>query len=273
MRGSMHSSWTTLRIAGGGVVSMLLLALGCASASTKQTLDGGYTALQAGQFDQAMTAADDVLKTTPNGPGAAEARYLRGRVFEERAMVTPAETATDLQQARAEYTDALNATPLPPAVEANIHAGIANVAYHQDDYSTALAQWAQSVDKLEKESDRIAAVYRMGQSAQRLGRWDEADKYFGVVQEMAPGQPVAQAAHSRQGARGFVVQVATFSDGKGATALTAQLRKQGAAAVQSPDAGNPALQVVRVGPFATFAEARAMKGRFASQYPNAIILP
>ena len=188
-------------------------------------------------------------------------------------MATPSETSRDLAQARTEYVAALDAKPLPASVEGNIRAGIANVAYHTEDYTTALQQWTAAVDKLEKEQDRVQAVYRMGTAAQRLGRWDEADKYFGIVAEMAPGQPVALVARQRQGARGFSVQVATLSDAKSAAALAAQLQKQGVPAVRAPDAGNPNLTVVRIGPLSNYTDARALKAGLAAQYPNAIILP
>ena len=49
------------------------------------TLTAAYAAFERKQLDEAMSGADRVLAGNPAGPGAAEAHYLRGRVFEERA--------------------------------------------------------------------------------------------------------------------------------------------------------------------------------------------
>src|SRR3954471_11931196 len=68
-------------------IAALLTTTGCASKQqgTKGTLNQGYGALTDNHLDQAQAAADKVLADGPTGKGAADALYLRGRVFEERA--------------------------------------------------------------------------------------------------------------------------------------------------------------------------------------------
>jgi len=71
----------------------------------------------------------------------AEALYLEGRVYEQRAtsnerVGSDTQSKMDLQSARAAYVKALQA-PAEPRLVALIHSGVANVAYFQEDYTTA----------------------------------------------------------------------------------------------------------------------------------------
>ena len=74
---------------------------GCASndpdkpASRKQELASGYAAFEQRRYEEAMQAADRVLKEDSVGPGSAEALYLQGRVHEQNAQ-----TAGSTSQAR-----------------------------------------------------------------------------------------------------------------------------------------------------------------------------
>lgn len=261
------------RCFGGAVLSLATLA-GCANQqeSNVQTLRGGFDALNARQYDAALGAADKVLAASPNKTLPAEAHYLRGRVFEERGMATPSATAADLQRARTEYIAALDAEHAPD-LEGRARAGVANVAFHQDDNATALAQWQQAYPKLDKPEDKLLTLYQIGRAAQRLGKWDEADGYFSSVESSAPGTDLAKKARAHRGARAFVVQLATFADAKQADAVVASLAKQGVAAQHLVEPGNPGLHLVRLAPVGSWQAAVGEKQRFSGAYPNAIILP
>jgi hypothetical protein len=54
-------------------------------AEAQEVLNGAYAAFERKQYDAAVTGAERLLAANPQGPGAAEAHYLRGRVLEERA--------------------------------------------------------------------------------------------------------------------------------------------------------------------------------------------
>jgi tetratricopeptide (TPR) repeat protein len=247
---------------------------GCASQDANvKTLRAGYDALNAHRYDQAMSAADQVLAANPQKTLPAEAHYLRGRVFEARAMAaSPAAAATDWQDARNEYIAALG-LPHAQDLDGRARAGAANVAYHQEDYPTAFQQWQEAFPKLEKPEDRALTLYRLGQTAQHLGHWDQADNFFAQVQQAAPGSDLANRARQHQGARGYLVQLATFANAKQADEAAAEARKQGIVAQPVRDPENSSHVLLRVGPFPNYAEAKALKARFASVYPNAVIIP
>ena len=253
--------------------AILLCGGGCASQQTNvQKLRAGYDALSARQLDAAMLAADEVLAASPQQTLPAEAHYLKGRVFEEKAMTIPGSMAGNLQKARTEYIAALGLAHTPD-LDGRIRADTANVAFHQDDYGTAMEQWAAAYEKLEKPQDKVLTLYRIGCTAQRLGRWDEADQYFGSVMQAVGGSELGKRAAEKKGARGFVVQLATFAEGKQADAAVADLRKQNLAAQHLLDPGNRNLHLVRVGSYGSYAQAKSVKDRFAGVYSSAVILP
>ena len=255
-------------------LAIAALLTGCASnqQANVQTLRGGYDALTARQLDRALSAADEVLANSPTETLPAEAHYLRGRVFEERAVSGAGNVQFNLQTARAEYVAALG-LPHKPDLDGTARAGAANVAFHQDDYVTAFSQWTAAYEKLNRPEDKVLTLYQLGRTAQRLGRWDEADQYLASVQQSAPGTELALKARQMQGARGFTVQFATFATRKQADAAVLDLGKHGVIATHNIDPANPTLDLVRAGPMRTYAEAKSLKTRFAETYPSAVILP
>jgi tetratricopeptide (TPR) repeat protein len=258
-------------------VTMVLLGMACLGGCASQEgsvekLRAGYDALRSGQLDQAMTAADEVLAAAPTQSLPAEAHYLRGRVYEERAVGAPGNVIGNLQNARLEYTTALGLEHKAD-LDGRIRAGVANVAFHQDDFGTAVEQWTAAYPKLEKPEDKVVTLYQLGRAEQRLGKWEEADRYYANVQQAAAGSEVAAKARKNQGARAFAVQLATFNNAKQADAMVNDLLKQRVAAQHFIDPQNPALHLVRVGPLRNYSEAKSVRARFAGAYPTAIIIP
>ena len=239
------------------------------------TLTAAYAAFERKQLDQAMAGADRVLVGNPAGPGAAEAHYLRGRVLEERATqaankgdITSAKAS--LQAARDAYNSALNAKPAPN-VEGNTRAGIANVAYFQEDYTTAITQWTAANDKIAEPQTKAWVLYRVGLSQQRSGRFLDADRTFAAVQQQFPGTEPARRAAAHQGARGFHVQVGVFGAPANADGTLTDLRKEGVIGLIVADSAGR--HIVRVGPVPTYEQAKVLKSRLAGKYPDSIIIP
>lgn len=255
--------------------AMLLAAMvagGCAPKSNnpgqKTALQAGYGALESQQYDQAIARADAFLTTAPQGPGSAEALYLKGRALEGKTAADDAEAKRNLQAARSAYLAALEQSPSRP-LDAYIRTSLANVAYFQDDYPTAITQWSAAMDHLDREDVKGWALYRIGLCQQRLGKFQDADRTFAQVQKNYPGVP-AQRAREHEGARGFVVQMATFATAAQADKAIAALSKQNLAATQAIDsAGHHAVRI----PASTYAQAESLKNRFAKQYPDALVLP
>lgn len=263
-----------LHLAGGVLVLLGSMLCGCVTQSggDSQQLDQATDALRQKQYDRTISLAGDHLRHDAQGEGAAKAWYLRGRAIDERPKSSQQAVAADLQEARSCYIKALGFMPTG-ALEANIRNDVANVAYQQEDYTTAEQQWLAACDRFEQPDYQAWALYRAGVCRQRLGKFAEADKLFAEVQQKFPGTEQAKRAAAHIGARSFSVQVASVSTSAAADAIVAALRKAGANAMtQSPRAGQGGFAVV-VGPYATYREAEAQKQKFAGQYPEAIVVP
>jgi TolA-binding protein len=267
----------TWRCRAAAILLLSSLALmGCAasqsaSGTPKDDLNSGYEALAQKQYDKARNTADAFLTRYPEGPGRAEAYYLRGRAIYDRLSDSGSSStnSADLQEARTAYIRALEASP-SPALDAHIRADLGNVAFFQDDYVTALQQTTAAYEKLDKPEDKADALYRVGRCQQRLGHFEEADHTFASVQQQFPATRAATDAKRRQGARGFWVQLATYRQPAEADRATGTLRQQG---ITPQTSKTPTGQTVVRVPAKSLAEARQIKSRFAGIYPDALIQP
>jgi outer membrane protein assembly factor BamD (BamD/ComL family) len=244
---------------------------GCgADPKSKQQLTAGYAALENRQYDQAISGADEYLRSHPAGPGSAEALYLRGRALEQKPAASLEQARANLQAARGAYIEALGRSP-SRRLEAYVHTSLANVAYFQDDYPTAISEWTTAYGMLEDESIKAWVLYRIGLSRQRLGQFADADATFAAVMQRYPNTVPAQRARERHGARAFHVQMATFAQSNSADAAINELRAQGVPVHKQID--SKGRSVVLVGPLASYQQAQAMKARYAGKYPDAVIVP
>jgi TolA-binding protein len=253
-------------------VLALLLPGGCGSdAKTRENLSAGYGALEARQYEQAISRADAQLQQHPRGAGSAEAYYLRGRALEQKPAASQQEARANLQAARENYRQALQQRPAEQ-LETYVRTSMANCAYFLDDYTSAAAEWTAVYEKLSEPAIRSWVLYRVGICRQRLGQFDLADQIFAMVQEQYPGTVPATRAREHQGARGFSVQFATFANPATADSAMTTLRRQGVLPVKTFDAAQRTTSV-RAGPLPSYQQALALKQRFADVYPDAMILP
>jgi tetratricopeptide (TPR) repeat protein len=259
------------------VIPLLLTALlftsGCVDTQSRTRLNDGFRALDAQRYDEAGAAANDYLARHPTGPGAAEAFYLQGRAYELRATNARENSNTarsDLDSARAAYLKGLG-QPASPSVAGLLHSGLANVAYFEEDFSTAIREWQECYPNLKDQDAKAWVLYRIGLCEQRLGDFGRADQAFHDVREQFPGTEAATRADSRIGAKAFYVQVGSFADLANAQKLADSLKKQGLPGSVAQEGGNHF--AVRLGPAANYADAKNLRSRVAGPYPKAMIIP
>jgi tetratricopeptide (TPR) repeat protein len=255
-----------------GVVALLG---GCAASAPtpKERLAGAYKELESPtpNYAEMIEASEGYLKENPTGPAAADALYLHGRALEARAQQDAASAQTASVEAYNYYSAALTQKPRP-ALEGLIHVGMGNVLYFQDRYSAAVGELSAGYEKLERDTDKAWALYRIGLCNQRMGHWAEADKDFAVVQQQYPNTEPAQRAREHAGATAFWVQVGTFATPAAADAAAAELKRQGITGQQFHDTVRN-VQYVRVGPLNSYESAVAVKQRVMGKYRDAVIMP
>jgi tetratricopeptide (TPR) repeat protein len=248
-----------------------LLASSCAMPSKNQyLLENGYRALQEHQYAEAESDANAFLRTDSESESAAEAWYLKGCALQQRDAADRYQSQANLQAARTAFIAALQLSP-SPTLEAYIRASLGNVAFYEDDYTTAITQLSLALEQLHSPDQRAYALYRIGLSQQRLGRFTDADKSFGSVLGGYPGTAAAQGARDHYGLRAFYVQLAAYSAPATANFAASDVKRYGYTPQFTTNARG--LHVLRVGPFSTYDEARAAQYRLTQRFPDGKIIP
>jgi outer membrane protein assembly factor BamD (BamD/ComL family) len=260
-------------------LAVVFTAGGCASARDgeaanvrRSELATGFAALEQQRYDEAIAAGDRVLAADSTGPGSAEALYLQGQAFEKKAKdaTTPSEAREHLRAARGVYARALSSSPAQP-LEAYARAGLANASYFLEDFGTAAREWEAAAPQVNDPDAKAWVLYRAGLSRQRTGSFAEADRLFAQVRQHFPGTEQARRASTHMGATAFHVQLGAFADRANADRAIGLLKAQGYSPARAADASGK--QIVAVGPLETYGQAKAIKDRLASQYPDAKIVP
>ena len=247
---------------------------GCMDGPSHAIINRGYGELNSRQYDQADSDADEFLRAHPDGSGTAEAWYLKGRVAEAKAQdpaaaKTPVDQREWLERAKDAYLTGLRVAA-PSAVRAQLHSGVANVDYYQEDYAGALREWQASYENIPNEDNKAWVLYQIGRCQQRLGMFEKADKTFADVERYYPGTEQAARAAKRIGMNSFYVEVSGYLDTARAEKAAADLRSLTLPASRTVNAGE---QIVRIGPLATYSDAKAIQMRISKEYPKAIISP
>lgn len=243
---------------------------GCSSpGSTNGGLNRAQESFDAGRYDQAVADADGYLRTRPQSQESAAALYLKGRSYEEMTAANPADAQRNLSAARTAYVQALRLNPDRP-LKARLQAAVANVAYHQEDYTTALQQWSAAYEPIDVESLKPWILYRIGLCQQRLGRFPDADRTYEAVKKKYPDSSAAARARQNQGARQFYVQLGVYRNAQAAERIATDARTRGVSVMVIPSNGNYA---VRVGPTDNYAQAKALRAKVIDLQPDAIIFP
>ena len=253
----------------GLIVCCLVMASGCAR-RTIPALNEGYASLDQKQYDRALASADEFLAAHPSGKGAAEAHYLRGRALEQRQAPNPAAAVRNLQDARRAYTAALGEGP-SKSLAGYIHASLSNVAFHLDDFAVALPEAVQAFELIDSPELQSQLLLRVGQCHQRLSRFVEADRTFLDVQQRFPNSSAANAARQMHGQHQFYVQVGTFGQAGNAESAIKALSGHKVPLEKGTHANGRT--IVRMGPFASYPEARQTRERFIQSFPDSIITP
>lgn len=255
----------------GIALVLCLLGIGGCGAPTGGSMEAAQQAFDRRDFHEAVRQTEQYLRAGGHDNAkAAAALYLQGRAYEEMPAADDAEAARNLAAARRAYVQALQLDP-PQALAGRIRTGVANVAYFQEDYTTALQQWSAAYQQTDLEDQKPWILYRIGLANQRLGRFEEADRIFAQVQQQYPNTEPARRAREHQGHRAFHVQVGVFTQPTLATRLIEELRRGGYTASQTVDSRGR--HVVLVGPSPTWAQARQLRDRLKAHYPDALIVP
>jgi len=258
-----------IRHSGFGFLIFALLLTACTgNPQSRQELNSGKQALDSGQPDDAIRAADAVISSN-DVPALAEAYYLRGYAIETRPKADNAAAAHDFGMARESYSRGLSYNPRP-AIAARLHVQLGNVCYYQEDYSAAVPELVAAYEILDSSQPKDLVLYHIGISEQRLGRFDDADRTFQRVQQEYPNCAYASPAKAHQGIRGFYVQLGAYSQTKDINTAARAVVAAGSAPLKTSEKG---LTIIRTADVPSYGQAQQLRARLAALYPEARVMP
>jgi tetratricopeptide (TPR) repeat protein len=263
-----NSPNSIIRISNFKFLILAFLAACTGNAQSRQDLDAAKQSLDSHDYAQAIRDADAVLSSS-DSDAYAEAWYIRGYVIEKRPKPDNAATQHDLAMAADSYKHGITCNPRP-SLAARLHAQLGNVAYYQEDYSTAVRELTLAFTMLDNSEPKDLVLYHMGIGQQRLGRFEDADRTFLRIQQEYPASPYAPRARDHQGIRGFYVQLGEYSQSADVNKAAGAISAAGSVPLQTTSKG---LTIIRTADVPSFAQAEELRERLAAEYPDARVMP
>jgi len=248
-------------------IVMAALAPGCAPPNQRggqAAFDEGFAAFQAGHWQSAYDGFTRYLRSDPEVTTRAEVYYYRGQALVH--LRRRSDAMNDFQQA-------LAAKPGQPIVDF-VRVAIGNFYYEEGNDAKALEWYNQALREPVPQLPMDQLSLRAGVSLQRVGRWQDADKYLQHLIDNYPATVQAQEARRRIHATSFAVQTGAYTTADAAQQELSRLRQKGFDARIVP-ASRPGqtLQAVQVGRARTYVEAQALARRLMSAGFSTLIVP
>jgi tetratricopeptide (TPR) repeat protein len=247
---------------------LLVFAPGCMAQIDPQTqarLDGALSTYQTGDDAGTVARAESILADHPRGPAAMQALYLRGLAWFRQQRYDQAEA--DLERvARSARSDDLRLKALDTLGEIDFRRGRLDTA------RTRLEAVVAELTDGQRPGGH--AHYRLGQIAQRQGRWNDADLHLQQVIYHFADSDLAPRARRRVGARAWAVQAGSFAERSHAEKAARTLRQAGLEPTVVPSVRQSDLMfLVQVGRWDRYEEAEAHQSAVRAVRPDAFLHP
>lgn len=214
----------------------------------------------------ARTKLDDVLTHYSMFTGAAEAYYLRSKINAE---------TSNKAAAKRDATQCIQLAQ-DKELKAKASAMAGTLSFESGDDSSAVAYFSDAMKGLPEKPPADLVRFRYGVCLQRLGRWDEARRQFGIILQRYPSSDLAEHAKRMYEWRGdyFSIQCGAYQDGRAAAQLANKLKRAGLdARVESRGRLGQSLQYVLVGQYPTYVLADSALGAVRRHVSGAVIAP
>ncbi len=210
----------------GGILTIVIVAgslgvVGCReepmTVEAVSLLRAGKGAYEAGDDKMSVYQLDTFLATYDATARADEAYYYRG-LAHYRSGKSDA--------ARQDFSTALERTDRAD-LRARAMLAMGDLSYEAGDMAEAEQMYRTAIEDLDRsKSPTDHALYRLGASLQRQGRWSEADVYYDRLIGDFWQSPLADRARRRIRASGWTVQAGAFSTRDRASELAADIRSR-----------------------------------------------
>ena len=216
----------------------------------------------------------DFVRDQPASPQAAEAHWALGAIALRQGQ-TP--------EAQSRFRECLRSSP-SPSLSAAATVGLARCHYQRGAYPECRDACLDIMGKDPANPRADEVLFLLGEACDRMGRGPEARTYFRRVAAEFRYSPYAQRAEARLGGASAVpntspggqyyVQVAALASAGKASEYAQKLSQRGyPVGVGTAPSKTGDLHVVRVGPYATRADAERMAAKLKAEGFEAIIKP
>jgi len=251
---------------------LLIFSLACAVVAGCQTVDSRLAAgirqgdrnYRQGNLIGAERALTAALRVNSQCPAAAEAFYIRALTRLKQGNVRGAEADLICAVELAERMD----------LKTNCQVCLGSIAYERQNFRRAYEHYRQACDDLARVSPNDRVLYRLGVSAQKIGKWRQASRYLGRVIRDYPRTASARLAKKLVRYEFYTIQAGAFRRPMGASARVASLRKAGLPGrCEQKSSGGQALRIVYVGRYKDFKSASESLDKVKRIVPDARIVP
>lgn len=262
----MNSLQLRLRIFGFALFT--LCAAGCGNHhAARLSLERGEQAYTSGDFHRAVTELSAFLADSRDAADSARAYYVRGQAYARAGK--RAQAYADLRIAVQKSGD---------HGELRWRAGVAlgSLYFEDSDWAGASAAYEAAAAIMPRAVPRDTVCFRLGQCAQRLGRWSAAQSWYKRVVAEFPRSIHAESARRQveSSPSAFSIQCGVFGDPRNAEALTRTLQNAGLQVwTRSENRSSRLVQVVYVGRYATWNDANRALGEVRRYSSDAIVWP
>jgi len=206
----------------------------------------------------------DAIAADSRSPASAEAYYIRGLTRLKRGDNRGAEADFFCAVQLARRTD----------LKTSCRVCLGSIAYQRENYRRAYEHYRAAADDLPQVSPSDRVVYRLAVSAQKIGKWRDARKYFGKVIREYPRAGSARLARKLVGYDCFTIQAGAFRKRTGANSRLSRLKRAGLdARVEVKSNSGSTVRVIYVGRYKDFNSAVGSLGKIKRIVPGALIVP
>ena len=237
------------------VLASMVLS-GCNSPLNPQEqarLDLARQQVQNKQFSSAIRNLNLFLSNHPSGPNSGEAYYLRGRCHRQTIPANEQLAEQDFQSALKGEKDR--------AIRSYALVGLGHIYFENRPHQLekAVEFYRAAIKDLPNAPPKDAALYRLGVSLQKMGRWQDADLYLSRCIDKFPNSTFTKYARYKFGARTWSIQFGAFADLTRARKLVTKLKASGwPASWQTRRKNSSLLYIVRSGRYLNFNQANNM---------------
>jgi len=233
----------------------------------------GMADFLAGRRASAAVALREFVAVAPRDGRVAEAHHVLGLIALADGQVREAES---------HFRRCLRAGP-SAELAAAARVGLARCALKRGAYLECRAACLEILDQDPRTPRADEVFFLLAQADEEAGRAGEARQVLRKLVQEFPSSPFAERARRKLGMAPAVpevapgghysVQVAAFSSQGNATRHAALLRQRGyPASVVAKRSGGTTLHVVRVGPYATKAQAQVLAAKLRGEGFEAIVV-